>query len=289
MTTNLVSPTLPVLFEHFLKEKQYLQNVAPCTVKAYAGAFKAFALGADVPTQNSLNDAVIKLRDAAKSARCVNVYARNLNSFLSWLKENGHTEERLRIKKLKCADVSLKTFSDEQVHRLLAFKPRTKSEVRLYALLTLLTDSGCRINEALSLRRKDVDFENCLIDIVGKGGKLRRIPISLECRKVLYKYLQTHNYDLVFCSRDGMKVIYNNLHRDFVRLCTKLCITGFDGGFHSFRRYFITFAARKNVNPFVIMRIAGHSQLSTTQTYLKLETSDLSRAHTSALQFGGAR
>ena len=115
MTTNLLSPPLPVLFQHFLKEKQYLQNVAPCTVKAYAGAFRAFGLGNTIPTQASLNDAVIKLRESGKTARCINVYARNLNSFLSWLHESSQTEERLRIKKLKCADVSLKTFNDEQV------------------------------------------------------------------------------------------------------------------------------------------------------------------------------
>jgi integrase/recombinase XerD len=290
MTTNFVSPSLPVLFEHFLKEKQYLQNVAPCTVKAYAGAFRAFALGNAIPTQAGVNNAVISLRESGKTARCINVYARNLNSFLSWLYENEYTAERVRIKKLKCADVSLKTFSDEQVQRLLAFKPRKKSETRLYALLILLTDSGCRINEALNLRRKDVDFENCLIDIVGKGGRFRRVPISLACRKVLFKHLNTHNHDLVFCSRDGTKLIYNNLHRDFVRLCARLNISDFDGGFHSFRRYFITFAARKNVNPFVIMRLAGHSQITTTQKYLKLQTVDLQQAHVSALQaVGGAR
>jgi integrase len=63
-----------------------------------------------------------------------------------------------------------------------------------------------------------------------------------------------------------------------------LGIVGFDGSFHAFRRYFVTYSIRHNVNPFMVQRMVGHSSLAMTNTYLKLETQDLSRAHTSALQ-----
>jgi site-specific recombinase XerD len=88
----------------------------------------------------------------------------------------------------------------------------------LLALLTLLTDTGVRINEALTLTRGAVDFENLLIDVKGKGSKVRRIPFSLECRKVLFKHSRSHSHELVFCNRDSAKIRYDNLRRDFRRL-----------------------------------------------------------------------
>jgi integrase/recombinase XerD len=78
--------------------------------------------------------------------------------------------------------------------------------------------------------------------------------------------------------------MYNNVRRDLRRLTAQLGIVGFDGSFHAFRRYFVTYSIRHNVNPFMVQRMVGHSSLAMTNTYLKLETQDLSRAHTSALQ-----
>jgi integrase/recombinase XerD len=158
---------------------------------------------------------------------------------------------------------------------------------RLVSLISLLADTALRINEALNLRRKDIDFENCLMDITGKGGKFRRIPISLECRKVLYRYLQSHNYDLVFCSRDGCKLRYPNIRYDFKLLCQRLGINGFDGSFHSLRRYWASLAARRNVNPFLIQKNLGHASIAMTQKYIRLECGDLQSAHVSALQQRG--
>jgi len=67
-----------------------------------------------------------------------------------------------------------------------------------------------------------------------------------------------------------------------------LGIGGFDGSFHSLRRYWASFAARHNVSPFVIQKNLGHASITMTQKYIRLECSDLQSAHVSALQ-GGAR
>jgi integrase len=78
--------------------------------------------------------------------------------------------------------------TDEQMHTLLAAKPKRFDDWRLHALVCLLLDTGLRIEEALTLRRSDVDFENLLITAFGKGRKERRIPFSFELRKVLFRW-----------------------------------------------------------------------------------------------------
>jgi integrase/recombinase XerD len=228
------------------------------------------------------------MRDKGLLPNAVNSYLRGVNPYLAWLHENDHLQVKLKLKRLKCPDKNLKTLSDQQIRSLLSYKPTNFSEARLLAILTLLTDSGLRIREAMSLRRKDADLDNLLIDVVGKGGKFRRVPISPECRKVLFKHLRSHNFDLVFCTRSGCPVIYDNMRRDFRLLCGKLAITGFDSAFHAFRRYFATYAIRRNVNPLLVQRMMGHSSLQMLNRYCKTEVSDLSVNHVSALQTGGA-
>ena len=170
----------------------------------------------------------------------------------------------------------------------MSYKPQTKTEHRLLALLTLLTDTGVRIDEALTVTRLSIDFENLLLTVTGKGNKSRIVPFSIECRKVLFKHLRSHSHGLVFYNRNGGKLLYNNLRRDLNNLCGRLGITGFDGSFHAFRRYFATYAIRRNTNPFVVQRQLGHASLTMTNRYVKLTTDDLAAHHVSALQ-GGAR
>ena len=80
----------------------------------------------------------------------------------------------------------MRTFSDAQICAILSYKPKTKSEHRLLALLMRLIDTGVRINEALTLTRSAVDFENLVLDVKDKGTKVRRIPLSIECRRALF-------------------------------------------------------------------------------------------------------
>jgi integrase len=140
----------------------------------------------------------------------------------------------------------MRTFTDAHVRALLTYKPKTRTDKRLLALLTVLADTGVRIDEALTLNRASVDFENLLLTVTGKGNKTRIIPYSIESRKVLFKHLQSHSHSLAFCTRNGGKLQYNNTRRYFNALCEKLGVAGFDSSFHAFRRYFATYAIRKN-------------------------------------------
>jgi integrase/recombinase XerD len=281
--------SLTTLFQHFLNEKRYLQNVSSNTVEFYSLSFKTFNLPALPPTQAELNSAIVKMRESGKSIPAVNAYLRGIRPFINWLFDNGHLPDRLKLKKLKCEEKPMRTFTDAQVRAILNSKPRSKTQQRLLALLTLLTDTGVRVDEALTLTRGAIDLDNLLLTVRGKGNKTRVVPFSIECRKVLFKYMRSHSHERVFCNRHGGKLLYNNVRRDFNGLCQKLGIEGFDGSFHAFRRYFATYAIRKNTNPFVVQRQLGHASLTMTNRYAKLSTEDLAANHVSALQAGGAR
>ena len=138
---------LTSLFEQFLQEKRYVHNVSQNTVEFYSLSFKTFNLSALPLSQSDLNAAIVKMRESGKSVAAVNAYVRGMRAFVHWLFENGHLQEKLKLKKLKSEDKQMRTFSDAQIRAILSYKPKTKTEHRLLALLMLLTDTGERINE----------------------------------------------------------------------------------------------------------------------------------------------
>lgn len=281
------------LFEQFLKEKQYLQGCSPRTIKFFRFCYMSWnrvlsessngdtvsGLGESIPTKHNTQAYVISLRESGISIFTINSYIRGLNSFFTWLHENEHIPEKIRMKPLKAPQRVLKVFSDSQVKLLLSFRPRTFFERRVYAMVCLAFDTGCRIDEALSLTRSHVDFDNLLIVVNGKGSKQRVIPISLELRKVLYKFVQSHNHGLVFCTRHGGKVYYRSALDQFKKLCKRLGISGVRLSWHTLRHTFATCYLRDGGNIIYLSRILGHSSVQTTQMYVQNNVEDLALVH----------
>ncbi len=163
-----------------------------------------------------------------------------MNPFLAWLYEKGHTAEHLKIPRLKPEKKVMRPFTDAHLKAIIGYKPQTFYEQRFYTLICLLADTGARINEALTLTRDRVDWDNMLAPLSGKGNKERIVPFSVECRKILYKWLRQHKFPLALCNGHGGKISYSNVRRDFTRLMDTLGITEVDGSSHAFRRTFAT-------------------------------------------------
>jgi integrase/recombinase XerD len=267
------------LFKAFLKEKQYLKNCSNDTLAYFGYCFKALSKYANQPTEGNLRGWVIAMREAGQSVGTINSYARGINSFLSWLHENGHTPTHLKIKPLKQEQRVMRTLSDDDVVKILRWKPASFTDCRLHALLCTLLDTGSRIEELLTLKRCDVDMDNLIIKVYGKGSKERIVPMSLELRKILYKFLQSHHDSLAFPSRSGGRLLYENTRRSFMRLCKKLDIKDFDGSFHTFRRKFARNYVKNGGNLFYLQKAMGHSKLDTTRKYVEVSTDDLKRVH----------
>jgi integrase/recombinase XerD len=271
--------TLDELFEQFLLEKQYVQNCAPNTIKHFRGSYKTYRrfVQADQISQLTLNQFLVEARKAGVSVGALNSYLRGFNSFLDWLFEQELTPTHLRIKLLRQERKVLRSFSTEELKRMVAFKPRTFGERRIYTLTLALMDSGCRIDELLSLRRDGLDFDNLLMTVRGKGSKERVIPMSLEFRRLILRHLKTHDFEYVFPSKNGAKWNYQNCYRDFTSWLEGMKIEPI--GFHALRRTYAKNYLRNGGNLFYLQAVLGHSRLDTTKTYVEVETEALKEAH----------
>jgi integrase/recombinase XerD len=174
---------MPWEFAEFVKERKYLQNVSPRTVEWYEQTFKW--LGRYAPTEAGAKAFVIGMRDGLKPISC-NSRIRVANAYFKWAKLELH------INRLKEDETIIPTLSDEQVQKLLAHHPKGFCPQRLHALVLTLLETGLRIDEALTLHVPQVDFDNLLLTVMGKGRKERTIPFSLELRKHLWRFNREH-------------------------------------------------------------------------------------------------
>src|SRR5579883_1938604 len=199
------------LFERFVKERKYLKNVTPKTVDWYWNSWAAlcgksvWATSSDMPPKEYWTARIAELREQGVSASSVNTYSRAINAFLKWAVDEGLIQSPVRIPRLKEEKRILATLTATQVDRLLRWKPKNPSAIRIHTIACLMLDTGLRANEALSIYREDVDLENLLLKIKGKGQKERMIPISLEMRRIFCRWLSKHEFDLVFPTANGTK------------------------------------------------------------------------------------
>jgi len=109
------------------------------------------------------------------------------------------------------------TFTKQQIRLLVAWKPKNKYQERPHLITLFLLDIGCRISEALTLRISEINFENLLITLDGKGRKQRVIPFSFELRKAMVrscKELGGTSDHLLFANRPQTKLGRGNVLRD---------------------------------------------------------------------------
>jgi integrase/recombinase XerD len=261
------------VYEDFLKEKQYLTNVSPRTLEWYKLAL-AWWTGDPKKT-------VIKMREAGLSARSINSYRTALNSYLHW-SESPH-----RIPRMKCEEKILPAFSVEDIQKIHKWKPKTRCERRLQAIMLTLADTGTRIDEVLTLQWNQVDYDNLLITVTGKGSKQRRIPFSFELRKTLFAYQRYVPGTLVFCTRLGKKLGRRNVLRDVKRTCRLLGITPPERTLHAFRHTFAINYLRRGGNVFFLQKMLGHSSLEMTRRYANVLVDDLQAVHQKFSMLGG--
>ena len=209
-----------LLAEPFIRQGLYLRNWSPRTATIYRKAIDTLR---DVPmTKAGLSEWLVALRARGLSVGGVNIHIRSVNSFLTWLHEEGHVGQGLKLKVLPKSPTPIDLLRDEDVRRLLAFRPHSKTQRRAWTLIVLLLDTGLRIDEALGLERRHVHLDDLMLRVLGKGHKERLVPISKEARTHLFRYLQAQTGRFVFGTRDDVRLRYRNAYRDISRLCAKL-------------------------------------------------------------------
>jgi integrase/recombinase XerD len=250
-------------FSDFIRERQFLSNVTPSTLAWYKHSFKW--LPTESPTQQDLKDAVLRMRQKGLKATGCNSAIRAINTYLHWANAGSDVKcspvcRHPKIAQLKEPQIVLPTFTEQQIRLLVQWKPGRTCQRRLHLLVLFLLDTGCRITEALSLRVRDIDFENLLVTLDGKGRKQRVVPFSFELRKAMFRYCKDHDRkpdSLLFANRSETMLGRRNALRDVKALCKKLGFTPPGRTLHATRHTFAIWYLRRGGNVFALQRVMG--------------------------------
>lgn len=167
-----------------------------------------------------------------------------------------------------------KALSIEEVDHLLDINLVTPFDYRNKAMLELMYGAGLRVSELVSLTMSQVDLENGLLRIMGKGRKEREIPIGeygiyylrlyLECRHLLIK--NHRQEEALFLNNHGKQIT----RQGFFKILKGLLV---DKGLnpmvspHTLRHSFATHLLSRGADLRSIQEMLGHSDISTTKIY----------------------
>ncbi|MDE1177803.1 MAG: site-specific integrase [Edaphobacter sp.] len=269
-------------FEQFIRERKYLHNVSPRTIEWYQDSLKW--LPCPSPSQDQLIEIVVKMRERGRKATGCNATIRAINAYLHWnsaeKRKSGAGCTHPRLSELKEPKEVFPTFTEAQVKRLLAAKPKGKFQRRTHLLVLFLMDTGCRIGEALEVRVSDIDFDNLLVTLDGKGQKQRLVPFSFELRRVLFMYCKESPAEaLIFATCNRTALGRRDVLRDVKLHCERNGVKPPVRTLHAFRHTFAVNYLRRGGSVFHLQKVLGHSSLEMTRRYANLVTTDLQAVH----------
>ena len=145
--------------------------------------------------------------------------------------------------------------------------------LRNRALVELVYSAGLRSREAVDLELGDVDFEQELVRVRGKGGKERVVPLGEEAALWLSRYLRDARPEL---ARDGQQALFLSFRGRRLDTSTLRRIAPHP---HRLRHAFATHLLEGGADLRTIQELLGHSSLSTTQLYSHVDGRRLRRVY----------
>lgn len=159
---------------------------------------------------------------------------------------------------------------------LLAVKTSGRLHARRdHAILSVMFFAGLRVSEALRLRIHEVDLVGGIINVLGKGGKVRRVPIHPTLAATLREWIKDRGSDsvMLFPSRAAGNSRTGALDNSRIELVLREHYApraGLAGRAtpHTLRRSFATELRRRGVPLEHVQRLLGHADIRTTMMYL---------------------
>ena len=180
-----------------------------------------------------------------------------------------------------------KTLNERDLQRLLEYVAKTKNSKRNRAIILLTHLAGMRIGEVAAVRVCDVlTSDGTVKDEINlsaaqtKGNLSRTVLLSERMQAEISAYMQTlrvrDNRQALFATQRSAAFTANSLTQVVNGIYKS---AGFYGASsHSGRRTFLTNLAEKGVSTRVMMALAGHRNMATTQRYIDLRPGVLRNA-----------
>lgn len=278
---NIISSITDESTKDFLEYLKYERRVSVNTVDSYGENLLLL--------KNYTNKDLISLKkedikdfldNVEATARTKAHYLTVFNSFYKYLvfmdKIKSNPCDGIKAPKL---EKKLPTYlTNEEIAKLFNIRLTKPVDYRNKAILEVMYATGARISEVINLELNQIDFEECIIRVVGKGKKERIIPLDDVAIDALDNYInnyrpfliknETCNY--VFLNKNGEKISRQMIFKMLKNLANKAGITK-EISPHTLRHSFASNLLNNGADLRVIQELLGHENLETTEIYSHLQ------------------
>lgn len=144
------------------------------------------------------------------------------------------------------------------------------------AILALTFSVGLRVSEVINLKITDVDSKRMLIHInKAKGRKDRIVPLSSELLLILREYYKSYRPNLfLFNGQNSLQYSATSCNNIFKKYLDR------SGHFHLLRHASLTAMLENGTDLRIIQKIAGHTNIKTTEIYTHVSNNMLTNVAT---------
>ena len=262
---------LDIYKEFLISEKNLSQN----TINNYLvdiNQFLIFFIKQKKINQN-IEIYISSLRKKNISNASINRKISSLKNFLKFL----HSERIIKdinldiFNSLKNSKKIPKALSNDEINKIFtSLNSSNFINKNIYIIiLKLMYFSGLRISEALTLKWSDLSKADMTLNIYGKGSKERKSYLTSDFLNTLYSIKKNEGF--IF-NINGKKISVRSVNK-FLDKAYKEGLIKYKISSHVFRHSFATSMLKNNADIRHIQKLLGHSSISTTEIYTKVEKS----------------
>lgn len=296
----------PEFLNSFLDYSITILNKSPNSVKEYnydlAMFLKYMKIHFKLTKETDFNNISIKDFDIVTLKK---ITLEDIHSFVSFLAVNNRSKAATRARKISTIRIFFKYMTvkakileinpaqnletpkqDKRMPKYLTLEDSKKlldvtmqednrNKERDYAIITLFLNCGMRLSELVGINIKDIKFDDCKMNVIGKGNKERTIYLNKACINAIKQYLEVRPKEVNYNSKDALFV---SERRDRISNRTvqyvvekELKKAGLDTSKYSTHKLRHTAATLMyqygEVDIRALQELLGHASISTTEIY----------------------
>jgi integrase/recombinase XerD len=288
------------LLEQFIAHIGVERGLAGSTVKAYRSDIRRYIAwlgnrGIRTPRDITKQDVETYVADLSRAGESDRSKARRLASIHEFhkfaLAQHAVDDDvSTTIKAPKASATLPDVLNVDEVARLLDTATLHGSDdpvvLRDAALLEFLYATGARVSEAVGANLDDVDSDNQVVRLMGKGAKQRLVPLGTYAKTALMRYLDTARSDLqdkakgvperraIFLNKRGRRLSRQSVW-EIIQLAASRAHIDKQVHPHTLRHSFATHLIQGGADVRTVQELLGHASVTTTQIYTHVSPENL--------------
>jgi len=278
--------------KEYLEFVSQVKNLSENTTKSYERDLKklnSFLIGLNLSTYSEISSETCSawigsLYSQNNNPRSIQRHLSSAKGFFRFLKKNNLIQSSPfeLVTAPKSSNKLPDVLSPEDVEQLLNFKPSNMIEIRDMAIVELMYSSGLRVSETVNINLNDFEEDKSFLRVLGKGSKTRLVPMGRYAVNAINEWLKErekilNNTDALFLNAKGTRLTVRSVQLRLKKMAIKQGLPPIHP--HMLRHSFATHMLESSGDLRTIQELLGHSSLSTTQIYTKLDYQHLAKIY----------